>query len=173
MINCVTTKINTNCTFKQPFYTQKRLSPTLCHPTWSRPNTQAELFLRRNSRSIPTDRQKSVRYSQNSEKLLFYNPPPKKKAKVLRLTEELRLTLDGLDNAEEVRNQVPESTLSRVSRWMNGNNNHPNSDELGSASNLASVSTKGRSSATGNLIRKLENDKESLSLQVGPAYTSQ
>ena len=73
------------------------------------------------------------------------------------------MTLDSLDNAEDVRSQVPEATLSRVSRWMNGNHQ---GEDMGSASNLATAAGKGRSSATGNLIRKLENDKESLSLQV-------
>jgi hypothetical protein len=49
--------------------------------------------------------------------------------------------------------------LSTVSRWFIGNNN----EDVDSTSNFV---MKGRSTATGNLIRKLENDKESLALQV-------
>ena len=78
------------------------------------------------------------------------------------------MTLDGAENEDDMRCQVPETTLARVSRWMTGNDRGSNNnDDLGSSSNLSSSSgSKGRSSATGNLIRKLENDKESLSLQV-------
>ena len=88
---------------------------------------------------------------------------PTLQTKILRLVEELRVTIDALDNDEEIRGQVPESTLSQVSRWMSGGIN----DDLESSPNpLNATAFKGRSSATGNLIRKLENDKESLSLQV-------
>merc|ERR1712087_654038 len=57
--------------------------------------------------------------------------PQAAQTKILRLVEELRVTIDALDNDEEIRGQVPESTLSQVSRWMSGGIN----DDLESSPN--------------------------------------